>query len=216
MIGIYKITSPSNRIYIGQSKDILDRFKRYNELRCKKQVRLYASLKKYGSNNHIFEILEECDVNVLDCRERYYQDFFDVTGKKGLNCDLVNSENAPKVRSKETKEKISKGMTGKANFLGKKHSQKNKDKMRDLHLGKIVSEITRQKLRNNNLGKTLTPETLKKLSENSGVIRTVLDLNTGIFWRSVKEVSLIYGIKQNTLIVKLNGYRKNNTQFTYI
>lgn len=216
MIGIYKITSPSNRIYIGQSKDILDRFKRYNELRCNKQVRLYASLMKYGVNDHIFEIIEECSVDDLDCKERYYQDFFDVTSRKGLNCDLVNSKNSPKIRSKETKEKISIGMKGKANFSGKTHTEENKLKMRNRHLGKVVSEVTRQKLRNHNLGKRPTAEVLKKLSENSGMIRTVLDLNTGIFWRSVKEVSSIYGIKQNTLIVKLNGYRKNNTQFTYI
>lgn len=106
MIGIYKITSPSNRIYIGQSKNIPERFKRYKELRCKNQPRLYASLNKYGHENHVFEYIENCKIEVLDCRERYYQDLFDVTSSKGLNCDLVNSINAPKIRSKETKEKI--------------------------------------------------------------------------------------------------------------
>jgi len=216
MIGIYKITSPTGKIYIGQSKNILDRFKRYGELRCKKQIRLYSSLKKYGSSNHIFEIIEECSVNILDCRERYYQDLFDATGKKGLNCDLVNSENAPKVRSEQTKAKIALGMLGKTNFLGKKHTEANKTEISNRQKGRIVSEDTRQKLRNHNLGKKKSEDIKKKLSENNGMIRTVLDLNTGIFWRSVKEVSLIYGIKQNTLITRLNGYRKNNTQFTYV
>lgn len=36
MIGIYKITSPTGKIYIGQSKNIPDRIKRYKGLRCKK------------------------------------------------------------------------------------------------------------------------------------------------------------------------------------
>lgn len=216
MIGIYKITSPSNRVYIGQSKDIPDRIKRYKMLRCEKQIRLYASLNKYGFDNHVFEVLEECAVEILDCRERHYQDLFDVTSKKGLNCDLVNSLNSPKIRSKETRVKIALGMTGKTNFLGKKHTEENRIKMRNRHIGRVVSEVTKQKLRNHNLGKKYSQETKIKQSENSGVIRTVLDLNTGIFWRSTKEVSLVYGIKQNTLITRLNGYRKNNTQFTYV
>ena len=71
--GIYKIKSPSGRVYIGQSKDIVyERFKRYKKLRCKGQPILYRSLLKYGVENHTFEIIEECSVEDLDCRERYF------------------------------------------------------------------------------------------------------------------------------------------------
>ena len=51
MIGIYKITSPSGKIYIGQSKDIEKRFKAYKNLKCKGQPYIYRSLLKYGSGN---------------------------------------------------------------------------------------------------------------------------------------------------------------------
>ena len=54
MIGIYKITSPTNKIYIGQSIDIENRFTKYKSLDCKNQVRLYNSLKKYGFDKHKF------------------------------------------------------------------------------------------------------------------------------------------------------------------
>jgi group I intron endonuclease len=60
MIGIYKITSPSGKIYIGQSTNIENRFNSYRILDCKKQIKLYNSLKKYGWDNHIKEIVEEC------------------------------------------------------------------------------------------------------------------------------------------------------------
>ena len=48
MIGIYKITSPSNKIYIGQSIDIEKRFYYYRKLYCLKQVKLYRSFIKIG------------------------------------------------------------------------------------------------------------------------------------------------------------------------
>lgn len=53
---IYKITSPSGKVYIGQSKNAKRRIKDYKY--CKKEQRiLYNSLKKYGYKNHLFEII---------------------------------------------------------------------------------------------------------------------------------------------------------------
>lgn len=48
MVGIYKITNPNGRIYIGQSTDIKFRWGIYRKLKCKDQPSLYNSLKKYG------------------------------------------------------------------------------------------------------------------------------------------------------------------------
>ena len=38
MIGIYKITNPKGKIYIGQSINIENRFKVYKRYNCKGQV----------------------------------------------------------------------------------------------------------------------------------------------------------------------------------
>ena len=62
IIGIYKITSPTNRIYIGSSNDIYNRWCSYKNLKCKSQTKLYNSLLKYGAENHIFEIIENCSI----------------------------------------------------------------------------------------------------------------------------------------------------------
>jgi len=59
MTGIYKITSPSGKIYIGSSINIDKRIKYYSSGNCKGQIRLFNSIVKYGWNNHILEILEE-------------------------------------------------------------------------------------------------------------------------------------------------------------
>jgi len=59
MIGIYKITNPKGKIYIGQSINIKRRFNEYKRLNCSQQPKIYNSLLKYGSDNHKFEIIEE-------------------------------------------------------------------------------------------------------------------------------------------------------------
>ena len=70
--GIYKITSPSGKVYIGQSIDIKRRFTSYKTLnKSKRQVKLYNSFVKYGVENHIFETIEECLVDFLNERERF-------------------------------------------------------------------------------------------------------------------------------------------------
>jgi len=107
MIGIYKITSPSNRVYIGQSINIEKRFKEYSILRnCKLQIKLYRSFLKHGVNNHKFEILEECLIEELNDKERYYQDTYLVL-KSGLNCYLTKSKSKTGKASEETKLKMS-------------------------------------------------------------------------------------------------------------
>ena len=75
-VGIYKITSPSGRIYIGQSWDVNKRFKTYKNLQCKGQTLLYKSLSKYGVENHIFEMIHELpkdvEQSILDTYEILY------------------------------------------------------------------------------------------------------------------------------------------------
>jgi len=72
MIGIYKITSPSKCIYIGQSKNIERRFNEYKINQCKTQKRLYNSLLKHGWQNHKFEIIHELPIDVTqDVLDRY-------------------------------------------------------------------------------------------------------------------------------------------------
>lgn len=55
--GIYKITSPSGKIYIGQSCDIKRRIIEHKSCSKYKNLKLYSSLRKYGIENHNIEIL---------------------------------------------------------------------------------------------------------------------------------------------------------------
>jgi len=106
MVGIYKITSPTKRIYIGQAVNYNVRLSQYQNLNnSKNQRKLYHSFKKYGISSHIFEFIEECRVEDLNKRERYWQDFYNCLGK-GLNCLLTSTSDKSGKLSESTKSRM--------------------------------------------------------------------------------------------------------------
>jgi len=118
MIGIYKITSPNSKIYIGKSKDIYNRFKTYKALRCKNQPRLYNSFVKHGVENHCFEVLEECDSNLLNEKEAKFIQVYKSYMINGLNCmGGMTSKGVLCSHSQETRDKISSIKRGKPSKL---------------------------------------------------------------------------------------------------
>jgi group I intron endonuclease len=129
MIGIYKITSPSNRVYIGQSKNILKRWKTYKYLLNKpyiSQRKLANSFKKYGIELHLFEVVEETTLEQLNERELYWQNHHN-TINKGLNSLTVKDGSIPQRMSTETVEKM------KISRNTKIHKQKVSKQIKDLH-----------------------------------------------------------------------------------
>lgn len=128
MIGIYKITSPSGRVYIGQSNNICKRKEVYKNNRCYSQNRIYNSILKYGFDNHKFEVIEECEIEKLNEREREWQDFYNVIGKKGLNCQLTNTNEIKRQLCVETKNKISNSKKGVK--LSDEHKNKISEKLK--------------------------------------------------------------------------------------
>lgn len=72
----------------GKSVDIEKRIKKYKCIyNSRGQIALNNSFKKYGYENHKFEVVEECDITILNERERYWQDYYNVL-KKGLNSKI--------------------------------------------------------------------------------------------------------------------------------
>ena len=231
MIGIYKITSPLGYIYIGQSINIDYRFYVYKKLKCKAQLRIYNSFVKHGVDNHLFEIIEECPFNLLNERERYWQDFYNVLGKKGLNCNLVSTNNSPKILSDETKLKISNSL------IGFRHTKESKDKISKSLIGRPVSKETRSKISESNKNKQFSIERRQKISNalkgrkipkeviqkrtkklsggNHYSSRIIINTENGIFYDCIREAAECYSIKKSTLNNYLTGFRKNKTYLAY-
>ena len=168
MIGIYKITSPSNKVYIGQSVNIEKRFIGYKRMyvKNKKQIKLHRSFLKYGVVNHIFEIVQECLEQELNNYERYYQELNDCLNN-GLNCVLTKTNDKSGKVSIETLKKMSEASMGNQNWLGKKHTQETIEKIRLLKTGVVYSEETRRKVSESNKGRVVSPETRRKIGDAS-------------------------------------------------
>lgn len=209
--GIYKITSPSGRVYIGESVNINKRKKDYSSLNCKVQPRLYRSLKKYGWSLHTFEVIEECLFEELLCRERYWQDFYNVLDG-GLNCELTNCGNNKRVLSQDSRNKISISKKGVNHpTFGKPLSEKHKGNiskaLKGLTLGKKFSEGHKKKLSNSHKG-------LYK-DEKHPRARLIVCQSTGIFYYTLKDAAKSLCINSTTLCAMLKGQNKNKTSYIY-
>lgn len=116
MVGIYKITNPEGKSYIGLSKDIEKRFQSHKALQFKGNNKLRESLIKYGKDSHLFEILEEIDISkltkpqadgLLRKHERYWINTYK-TFDNGLNENRGGSGCGS--HTPESKQKISKSL----------------------------------------------------------------------------------------------------------
>lgn len=80
IIGIYSITNCKNgKLYIGSSNNIYRRWREHkNMLHNNKHhsEHLQRAWNKYGEETFLFEIIEECDENILLEREQYYIDLY--------------------------------------------------------------------------------------------------------------------------------------------
>lgn len=242
MIGIYKITSPTGKVYIGQSIDVERRFRTYKKLHCKGQVILYNSFMKHGVEKHKFEILCECEISELNDKERYYQDLYSVLEGKGMNCKLTKSSDRSgkhsdetklkmsisgkgKKLSEETKKRLSISMTNmseetkiKIGLFHKGRKRSNETKLK-ISTSKInPSDETRLKMSLSQTGRKQSKQTIQKrvdsIKKNAGKI--ILDNNTGIFYKGIKEVAIIYNMKYINIAKMLSGHRKNKTNLIYV
>lgn len=108
--GIYSVLNPAGKIYIGQSRNVAKRWVDYKSIQKSNsgQPKLYNSFLKYGVENHEFKLIEECEFDQLNIRERHWQDFYDCTNRhKGLNCVLTDTDEKPRVISDEYRANLS-------------------------------------------------------------------------------------------------------------
>lgn len=156
--GVYQITSPKKRIYIGGSIDTERRKGEYSRLECKVQIRLYNSLKKHGWKNHKFEIIHLCKEKLLNELEMHYIKLFDTFNTPhGLNLtkggegasgykhtekaievmhQANSGENNPfydKIHTKKTLKLMSQAKLGKNHpMYNKHHTEKTKESLRKI------------------------------------------------------------------------------------
>jgi len=113
MIGIYKLTSPSGKCYIGQSIDLDRRLRKYKYKGCKEQPLIYNAINKYGWDNFKVDILwcSEDNTNsyfILNQLEEDFINLYDSMNRlKGYNLFYGGNN---KSHTDETKLKISEAL----------------------------------------------------------------------------------------------------------
>lgn len=200
--GIYKITSPTGKIYIGRSVNIRKRAFAYlkysNSIR---QRKLFNSFDKYGIESHNIEIIHECDVNELDyCEIKLIADFNSVV--EGLNCSTggVNYKT-----SEETRNLLR--LKQKAYWS----NPENKRIRIPWCKGKKMSEEFKKSI-------SQSRKNSKKCKlGNNPKAKLVLDLSTGIYYDTLKEACEALCMNYRTVKYHVQGKSKvKKTSLTYV
>jgi group I intron endonuclease len=223
IIGIYKITNPKGKTYIGQSTNVYERWNQGHKYGCNRKngvgKKLKNSLKKYGWVNHKHELLEECLIEQLEEREIYWIDYYD-SYKNGLNSQRGGFTGYHNDEWKLNQSKNNKG-TKRPTLKGKKrpeHSiflkengcglsykrtQKHKENisimMKEIwsHKKKEIGE----KISKNKIGKGLKP--------------IICDTLFGMEFKSLKEASKILDLNKGNICEVLKGNKIHIKGFVF-
>lgn len=156
---IYLVRNLLNgKCYVGQTKNFKERVRGHlKEADTGKGYAFHAAIRKHGKENFVFEVIEECDDEVANERERVWIERFD-SFKRGYN--LTSGGDCFEF-SEETLQKI---RDANANL-----SEEDRYIRGSAFRGKNLSEEHKQKLHEANKGKKPpphSPETLQKMSES--------------------------------------------------
>lgn len=184
--GIYRITSPSGAIYVGQSWDIHRRWREYRSekfLQCGKQPKLINSFRKYGVQSHTFQVVitarpsdTQEDMNGL---ERFVLDEYKIEFFRILNIREAGGNGRPSsdsiakmvatrrangsyVASPELREKFSRARQGRK---GTPHTEETKRLLSEMSRGRKPSEAAKERNRQSQLGRKHSAETKAKIGD---------------------------------------------------
>lgn len=197
MIGtIYKLTSPSNKCYIGQTINLIERKRTlYNPNKYYSGHRLDNAIKKYGIENFQYEIIiqivessKEKLREKLDELEKFYIEKYD-SYNNGYNMTVGGSGSNGCFQTEESKRKISEKAKGRKGAMSGRHlteEQKNK-------ISNFAKTRTGEK--NSFYGKTHSEEAKLKIGRANSIPILQLDLNGNIIteFPSAKEAARSIG-----------------------
>lgn len=93
MCVIYKYTSPENKSYIGQTIKTPKQRAGVNGRDYKNCHYFYEAIEKFGFDSLKLEILEECERDKLDERERYWIAYYNTVYPNGYNATIGGQKN---------------------------------------------------------------------------------------------------------------------------
>ena len=214
MVGIYKITNPSGKVYIGQSLRIEARVRFYKHANCKNQTKIYNSILKHGWDKHFFEIIHQLpgDVTqeVLNNYEVFYWQQYQDCNIEMLNIREPGSRGKISEETKlKWKDRVphNKGKTGELDpKWGKERTKESIEKRLQTIILNGVNERVSQKMK----GKVKSKEHQDKITKAR--IKAVQNIETGETFNSRKEAAISVGLKHAASI----GYHIKKGTFKYV
>lgn len=195
---IYKITSPSGRVYIGQSWNIKARWNAHGNQYTNPQLR--ASFNKYGKKAHRFEIIHELPYDTdQDTLTRFEQVYIDAYRDCGVSIMNLREAGSVGKMSLESKQRMS------LSRKGHKVSEVTRKKISVAHIGKKKPKTKEhiEKVTKLLIGKKRTPEMIEKTASkkrgqklNDEQKKRLSDSHKGIpTWNKGKKMSAEFRVK---------------------
>lgn len=190
---IYKIVSPTNKTYVGETYDLR---KRINCHKCASKkgtsIILYNSIKKYGWGTHKLEIIEEVADELLDEREIFWIKelrTYCYENKNGMNMTKGGGgQRSTWMHKTEQRKKQSERFSTTGNpFYNRKHSKETK---------KLLSD--KAKKRTKKSGGLYVPQPVSVYNKNGDLL---------FEFQSLSECSKLLQVSTATLKSALSGKR---------
>jgi len=184
IIGIYKIQSiiRPERIYIGSTINVFQRWNKHRyDLKQNKHhsIKLQRHFNKYGINDLIFTLIEECSKEKLLVREQYFLDmtntYFNIC-KNAKNCLGRIPWNKNKKMPKEFCQKMRVINLGNKNRIGYRHTVESKKKISDKLKNKFYGKYKTTPIQRNEIKQKYIPKqyTANMLAKEYGVSKDTI------------------------------------------
>jgi group I intron endonuclease len=202
---IYKITSPSEKVYVGKTKRLKIRIWEYRWRSKKRKSIIHDSIKGYGWDAHKFEIIEEITDELLNEREVFWikeLNTFYRDNPKGMNMTRGGDGGGVSwIHDTERRKKQSESRKGEnGTFYGRHHTEETK---------KILSEkIKKWNLENNKQ----VPEWGAKKGQEKRKRQILMYDSNGIFvkeFKSLQEASKELNINRTCISDSISGKHSN-------
>lgn len=158
---LYKLTSPSGKVYIGISIDVKKRWGEHKSAaNCGVQGALYNAIRKYGWDKFVCEVVEEASFEEIKFKEIETIRLLNTLAPNGYNLTLGGDGTLGCFKSEEVRRKIA------APQRGRKFTEEHRAKLSAALKGRKLPEEVKRKIGDASAKVVRTPEWCAKISKS--------------------------------------------------